>query len=150
MGSSGSGSFSDYSGRKPGGSSGGAGSGGAGSDGDGSGGGGSGGGGSGGGGSGGGSGQDRCLRAFSASLEDVGLYPLYTSTGTVPAVGAILTVAQTQRLVAIDPSGVEVGALPTSLNYVAGCMQDGHSYSGVVRSSSTTPVPRVDVDFAPV
>lgn len=126
MGSSGSGSFTDYSGSKPNNSSG---SGGA---------------------SGGGSGQDKCLRAFSASLEDVGLYPFFSTTGAVPAIGTVVTVVQTQRLVAVDQNGVEIGALPTALNYVAGCMQDGHSYSGVVSGSSVTPAPRVDVDFGPV
>jgi len=126
MGSSGSGSFTDYSGRKPSDPKGGSGN------------------------SGGGSGQDKCLRAFSASLEDVGLYPFYATTGTVPAIGTTVSVVQAQRLVAIDQNGLEIGALPTALNYIAGCLQDGYSYTGVVSSSSATPVPRVDVDFAPV
>lgn len=125
MGSSGSGNFSDYSGRpnQPTGN---------------------------GGSSGGGSGEDLCHQAFSVSLEDVAQYDFFSQTGSVPPNGTPLTLNLKGRIVAVAPNGLSVGAIPTKLNYLAGCMRDGVQYTGVVRYSSTAPVPRVDVDFVAV
>ncbi|ABA81252.1 hypothetical protein GQF56_16080 [Rhodobacter sphaeroides] len=125
MGSSGSGRFSDYSGAERqsegrGGESGGS------------------------------SGGDRCRQAFSVSLEDVGLYSYFSKTGTVPTVGTALTLTFRTRILAADAAGVEIGALPTPFNYLAACIRDGISYTGVVTNSSALPAPRVDVDFVPV
>ena len=125
MGSSGSGSFSDYSGAgrksdESGGESGGA------------------------------SGSDRCGQAFSTSLEDVGLYSYFSTTSTVPAIGTALTLAFRTRVLAIDAAGIEVGALPTRFNYLASCMREGIRYAGVVTHSGVSPAPRVDVDFVAV
>lgn len=124
MGSSGSGSFSDYSGqpKKTG---------------------------DGGGSSGGGSGNDLCLQAFSVGLEDVGDYDLFKITGTVPAVGSALSLAHKGRIVALDTNGVTVGALPTKFNYLAACLKDGITYTGIVTHSTSSPVPRVNADFVP-
>lgn len=125
MGSSGSGSFTDYSGasnqEQVGGGS-----------------------------SGGGSGEDRCRRAFSVGLEDVGQYDFFTTTGGVPAVGTQLTLNLSGRLIAVDPSGLSVGALPTRLNYLAACLKDGFQYTGIVQSSSLGTNPTVEVDFVVV
>lgn len=124
MGSSGSGSFSDYSGRERQGQGNAS--------------------------SGGGSGDDLCRQAFHAGLEDVSHYDFFSKSGSVPAPGTVLTLAHKGRIIAVDPSGVSVGALPTKFNYLAGCLRDGVQYTGVVVSSSTSPVPRVDADFVPV
>ena len=121
MGSSGSGSFSDYSGRPNQSSGGGA--------------------------SGGSSGEDPCQKAFSAGLEDVAQYHLFSSTGSVPAVGEQLSLKFKKRIIAVDSAGREVGALPTKLNYLADCLTDGFTYAGIVRNSSAGSNPRVDVDF---
>ncbi|MGR6465812.1 hypothetical protein [Rhizobium sp. PAMB 3182] len=125
MGSSGSGSFSDYSGRptKPSGN---------------------------GGSSGGNSGEDRCRQAFNTELEDVAQYDFHSQNNDVPPPGTNLTIALRGRLVAVDSDGTSVGALPTRLNYLAGCLQDGVQYAGVVRSSANAAVPRVEVDFVAI
>ena len=122
MGSSGSGSFSDYSGSRRQ------------ADGNGS-------------QSGGSSGEDRCRQAFSVSLEDVGLYDYFSTTRSVPPVGTPLNLVFRTRVLAVDATGTDIGALPTRFNYLAACIRDGISYAGVVTNSSTSPVPRVDVDF---
>lgn len=122
MGSSGSGSFSDYSGSPSNSNSSGA--------------------------SGGGSGTDQCAMAFSTALEEVGQCDYFTSTGSVPPPGTELTIAIAQRIVALDTNDVVVGALPTRFNYLAACLNEGFQYVGVVRSSSASPNPQATVDFA--
>ncbi len=125
MGSSGSGSFSDYSGKTnqtsaDSGSSGGL------------------------------SGEDLCRKAFSAGLEDIEQYQLFSTSRTVPASGTFLSLTIATRIVAVDQAGVTVGALPTRFNYIAACIRSGIQYAGVVQRSSTSPNARVDVDFAAV
>lgn len=124
MGSSGSGNFSDYSGRpnQPSGN---------------------------GGSSGGASGEDVCQKAFSANLEDVGQYDYFSQTGNVPSSGTQLFLELKGRIIAVDSSGRSVGALPTRLNYLASCLKEGVQYTGIVSSSSATPSPRVSADFTP-
>jgi hypothetical protein len=124
MGSTGSGSFSDYPGSRP--KVGGEGAGG-----------------------GGASGEDRCARAFSCSLEEVEQCDYFSASGAVPPANTALTVEQRGRLFAVNSSGQTVGALPTSLNYLADCMAAGFTYEGRVNSSVSAPVASVSVDFAP-
>lgn len=126
MGSTGSGSFSDYPGSS--GKSGGSESGGA---------------------DGNGGRGDRCKRAFSASLEDVNHSGYFTSHKTVPPVGTQVVLVHNKRLAAQTSSGEDIGNLPTKMNYLAACMKDGHSYEGKVISSSVGTVAKVTVDFAP-
>ena len=123
MGSTGSGSFSDYSGRpnEPAGNGSSAG---------------------------GSSGNDRCRQAFAAGLEDVAQYDFYSTTRTVPPAGTVLTLVHRGRIVAVDQNGTSVGALPTRFNYLAACLHEGFSYRGVVNSSTLTPTPQVNADFA--
>jgi hypothetical protein len=128
MGSSGSGRISDYPGT-------------------------SGGGGQGGGGVGGGGGQpeDRCGRAFSASLEDIEHSEYFATHGALPPEGVVLHIRQRKRLVAETSAGQSVGNLPTSYNYLASCLKDGWSYTGTVISSAKgPPVASVAVDFAAI
>ena len=124
MGSTGSGSFSDYSGATQYGSGNES--------------------------SGGSSGTDRCRQAFSVGLEDVAQYPYYENAGSLPTIGTPLSIAQMGRLVALDNSGVVVGALPTRFNYLAGCIADGIQYSGVVTFATGGTNPQVNVDFASI
>jgi hypothetical protein len=127
MGSSGSGSFSDYPGTKAKEAEG-KGTGMAGGD----------------------SGVDRCQQAFHALLQDVGNSDYYARFNDVPAVGAQLgLVFDGKRVFAIDVNGVKVGALPTSLNYLAACLATDVNYVGVVSSSAVAPVPTVEGDFVP-
>ncbi|KRS15793.1 hypothetical protein RIdsm_01004 [Roseovarius indicus] len=124
MGSTGSGSFSDYPGSRPKEGGEGAGSGGA-------------------------SGEDRCARAFSCVLEEVEQCDYFAASGGVPPANTALTIEHSGRLFAVDASGQTVGALPTSLNYLADCMAEGFTYEGRVNSSASAPVASVSVDFAP-
>ena len=124
MGSTGSGSFSDYPGSRPK------------TDGQGAGGGGA-------------SGEDRCSRAFSSNLEEVEQCEYFKANADVPATGTVLSIEQHGRFFAVDASGQKVGALPTRFNYLADCIAAGFSYAGRVNASASAPVASVSVDFAP-
>lgn len=124
MGSTGSGNLSDYSGSGPKGGEAGDGGGGA-------------------------SGDDRCERAFSCSLEEVERCDFFGAVGGVPEPGTTLTIEQRGRLFAIDANGQSVGALPTKFNYLADCINAGFSYEGRVVASTGSPMTSVSVDFAP-
>lgn len=120
MGSSGSGNLSDYSGKPKTGSGSGS--------------------------SGGSSGSDKCGQAFTASLEDVASHDYYVNNGSVPAVGTQLTIEVRRRVVAV--AGTEsVGSLPTRLNYLARCLENGFTYTGIVTASSNGSNPQVQADF---
>jgi hypothetical protein len=127
MGSSGSGSFSDYPGTKAKEVAG---------DGTGM--------------AGGESGVDRCQQAFTSLLDDVGQCDFYSQSGTVPVPGDQLAIIfDKKRIFAIDVNGVKVGALPTKFNYLAACLESGVTYVGVVTGSAVKPVPTVEADFVP-
>jgi hypothetical protein len=123
MGSSGSGSFSDYSGSSP-----------------------KGGNGEGGGGA---SGEDRCGRAFACTLEEVEQCEHFAVNGSAPAVGSLLSIELRGRLLAIDGNGRSVGALPTRLNYLADCIVAGFTYFGRITASASVPIGTVSADFSP-
>jgi hypothetical protein len=119
MGSSGSGSFSDYSGsKKPDGT-------------------------------GGSSGKDLCRTAFTAKLEELEQCDFFVSNNTVPAVDTVLSILLDGRIFAVTENGTKVGALPTRLNYLAGCLKEGITYVGIVTVSGLQPFPFVSVDFTP-
>lgn len=121
MGSTGSGSFSDYSGaQNTTGNSGG---------------------------SGGSSGTDLCRQAFSCVLQEVAQCDYFTQHGAPPPAQIQLGLVLQGRIFAVDTNGVKVGALPTAYNYLAACMQSGISYVGIVRSATSLPVPTVTADF---
>ena len=105
--------------------------------------------GSGSGGGGGSSGVDRCRLAFTCILEEVAQCPFFAQSGTVPSAGSILNIELRGRVFAVDANGMSVGALPTALNYLVNCLNDDISYVGIVRRSTATPVPTVEVDFTP-
>ena len=84
MGSTGSGSFSDYPGSRP--KEGGQGAGG-----------------------GGASGDDRCARAFSCALEEVEHCDYFTANGDVPSTNTSLSIEQRGRLFAVDRRGFRLG-----------------------------------------
>lgn len=103
-------------------------------------------------GSGGGSagGSDRCAQAFAVSLEDIEHCDFYKGAGTVPAPGQRLRLALKKRVVAETDAGVTVGNLPTSFNYLGGCLKDGWTYAGTVTASkSSGAVATISADFAP-
>lgn len=123
MGSTGSGSFSDYSRRKPTNSSDS---------------------------SGGHSNVDNCLLAFSTQLEDVGRCFYFINNSAVPPAGINIVISfNGVRLAAETKTGEELGYLPTMYNYLRPCMADGHIYEGVVASSTLTPHPSIRIDIVP-
>ena len=123
MGSSGSGNLSDYSGNK---SSGGAGK------------------------SGGSSNENKCEKAFSAMLEEVDRSAYFIEKKEVPEVGEPVTISFDQRPIAVSKEGLVIGYLPTKLNYIKMCLNDGYSYSGRVVSSSSGLVAAVSIDVEPI
>lgn len=125
MGSTGSGSFSDYSGSSSSGKDGG-------------------------GAGGGSSGADPCAQAFACVLEEVAQCQYYSTRRTVPSPGSAMSLLFRGRIFAVDNTGVVVGALPTRYNYLAACIRNGFHYSGIVSVSQNSPVPSVAADFAPV
>lgn len=121
MGSTGSGSFTDYSGTSNNNSSRG--------------------------GSGGSSGTDRCRQAFSCVLEEVAQCDFYARNRGLPPSGTELQLALDGRLFAVDGTGTRIGALPTRFNYLAACIRSGIQYRGVVTGSTGSPVPSLSADF---
>ena len=125
MGSTGSGSFTDYSKRKPtgpdnldGGSSGG----------------------------------DKCAQAFATSLEEVSrCFYFINSSGSLPPIGTEVTIVFNGLRLGVETHlGEEVGYLPTKFNYLKNCMDDGYRYAGVVRNITVIPAPSVLVDIVPL
>jgi hypothetical protein len=141
MGSSGSGSFSDYSKKsgskksrtkRPGSSKGG------------------GGGASGGGGS---SGESDCAKAIGdISLEEVARCEYYQKYSDVPRVSTQVRVRKVlvgNRLGVENNKGELLGYIPTEYNYLLGCLEEGYSYTGLVKSSLNVRVPRINIDLRP-
>ena len=122
MGSSGSGNFSDYPGST---SSGGTGK------------------------SGGASGENKCDRAFSAMLEEIDRCEYYIKNKDVPKVGDNVIISFDKRPIAVSEDGLTIGYLPTKLNYIKMCMDNGYSYAGGVVSSSSDLVAAVSIDVIP-
>ncbi|HEY0375341.1 MAG TPA: hypothetical protein VGC87_00110 [Pyrinomonadaceae bacterium] len=143
MGSSGSGSFSDYSkksgskkgGTKRRGSSKG------------------GGGGSGASGGGGPSGGNDCAKAIGdISLEEVARCEYYQKYSDVPRVSTQVRVRKVlvgSRLGVENNKGELLGYIPTEYNYLVGCLEEGYSYTGLVKSSLNVRVPRINIDLRP-
>lgn len=124
MGSSGSGSFSDYSDSRPIGPNAN---------------------------NGGSSQTDRCTLAFSTSLEDVRRCFYFINHGAVPPIGTqVKIVFNGVRLAAETTLGEEIGYLPTKNNFLKTCIDDEFRYEGQVRTSSATPIPDVSIDCRPV
>ncbi|PDT00775.1 hypothetical protein CO666_29105 [Rhizobium chutanense] len=98
-------------------------------------------------GTGGTSGSDRCRQAFSCKLEEVAQCDFYVTNSTIPNPGTELSLVHEGRIFAVTSDGTKVGALPTALNYLAGCMKDGNAYVGVVTASGLHPIPYVSADF---
>ncbi len=97
---------------------------------------------------GGSGGVDRCTQAFNCTLEEVSQCDFFTNNGNTPAIRTTLNLVLTNRLFAATSTGEIVGALPTRFNYLAGCLEEGYSYIGIITASSTSPVPTVSADFS--
>lgn len=98
---------------------------------------------------GGDSGEDRCMNAFSTLLDEVARSSYYIRTGGVPPVGTEITVILKGRLQIITADDEDIGYLPTKFNYLASCIGEGYTYSGQVISSTTLGLPSIQVDIVP-
>lgn len=95
-------------------------------------------------------GSDRCALAIAVTLQDIEHCDFYKTVGAVPAPGQPLRIAHKKRIVAETDAGVTVGNLPTTYNYLAGCLKDGWTYTGTVTASNgSSAVATVLADFAP-
>lgn len=91
-----------------------------------------------------------CEKAVTTSLEDVEINDYYTSMGSVPPAGTkVILSFNGKRIVAMVNSGKTIGNLPTSYNYLLGCIEEGYSYEGEVVGSSVKPLPSVAIAVAP-
>lgn len=95
------------------------------------------------------SGSDKCLRAFTTKLEEVANSDYLAQNGTLPPAGSNIIIRFNQRIEAATEDGLGLGYLPTSFNYLLGCIENGHSYSGVITSSNLTPLPSLSIDVHP-
>ena len=124
MGSSGSGTFSDYSRHKPLKNE----------DAD----------------SGGSSGKDRCGQAFESALEEVSRCFYFMNRNSVPLAGTEVKITFNGLRFAIETTlGEELGYLPTGRNYIKVCIDSGFKYIGAVNSASLKPTPSIRVDIFP-
>lgn len=123
MGSTGSGTFSDYSSRKPK------------KNGD---------------NNGGSSDIDKCGQGFSTVIEEISRCFYFMNAGTVPAVDSEVIVSfNGLRLVVETLLGEEIGYLPTKFNYIKVCLDNKFQYSGSISRSTNAPTPSVIVDIVP-
>lgn len=95
------------------------------------------------------SGNDKCLRAFSTKLEEVANSPFLTQSRNLPPVGTKVIIQFNKRIEAATEDGIGLGYLPTAYNYLLGCIEDGHTYSGIIISSNLTPLPSLSIDVHP-
>ncbi|WP_119789620.1 hypothetical protein [Flavobacterium anhuiense] len=97
------------------------------------------------------SGKDDCGKAFSTSLEEVQNCDFFQINGVVPQIGAQVSVIFSEpRLAIVDNNNVIVGYLPTKYNYLKFCIKDGINYSGLISNSTLVPLPSVSVDISPI
>lgn len=101
-------------------------------------------------GTGGSSGTDICDKSFSTNLEEVGRCAYYLKNNNVPPPKTPILVQFNSRPCIETINGELIGYLPTKFNYLVKCMQDGRSYEGFVKTSSTKPLPKVFVDINPI
>ncbi len=93
---------------------------------------------------------DRCAQAFQVTLEDVGQSDYFKKHGALPPAKTQLAIVHAKRLVARTSTGDSVGNLPTSYNYLAGCIKDGWGYVGLVLTTTQgPPEPTIAASFVP-
>lgn len=95
-------------------------------------------------------GIDNCGKAIATKLEEVARCAYYVTTKGVPPVGTAIEVHFDKRIVARTLDGIDIGYLPTKFNYLKFCLEEGYVYEGQVTSSSVAPIPMVSVDISPV
>lgn len=92
---------------------------------------------------------DQCERAVSTYLEDVAISSYFKQNGNVPSINTVVFIKHDFRIVAVDENGVIIGNLPTKYNYLLGCLNDGFIYEGQVIISHDVPLPYVEIAVTP-
>lgn len=129
MGTSGSGSFSDYPSGKKGSSS---------TDGS---------------GDGSGTNQNSCEKAIGEiELEEVGSLDYFKTNNRLPNIDneVFLQPELDDGRMVVLCENLKLGYLPTKYNYLKACMERGFSYGGTVTDSTVTPQPYIQIDIAPI
>jgi hypothetical protein len=98
---------------------------------------------------GGSSNEDKCGKAFTASLEEIERCEYFTSKSSTPPLNTEIEIVFKKPRLAAVAGGVIIGYLPTDKNYVKACIDNGYKYPGVVNSSRMKPVPSVSVTVSP-
>jgi hypothetical protein len=92
--------------------------------------------------------QDRCSRSFSVVLEDVEHSDYFSRTLALPRTGTRLTIEMRKRIMALNEAGESVGSLPTSMNYLAECLNSNFRYVGTVTTSTPGTTAVLVADFS--
>ena len=100
---------------------------------------------------GGDSGEDKCGKAFSSTLEEVQTCDFYSNHANVPTINTkVKVVFLHPRLAIVDFNNCCIGYLPTKYNYLRFCIEDNFTFAGIVSNSSLTPLPTIAVDIFPI
>ncbi len=95
----------------------------------------------------------QCSKAIGdVLLEDVANCNFYKSYKKLPEEDSIVYLRNTLvggRLVIQNTDYKIIGLLPTQLNYLRHCIEQGYSYFGVITSTRNKPLPTVIIDLAP-
>lgn len=90
-----------------------------------------------------------CDKAVATSLEDVATNDYFKTYGTVPPIKSSVVISFNKRVIAVNDEGLTIGNLPTSYNYLLGCIEEGYQYEGEVIESHNTPLPSVSIAVTP-
>ncbi len=91
--------------------------------------------------------NDKCSLSFETFLEEVETSDYYREHAALPRVKSEVTILFKTRIAAIDNSGVVMGYLPTKYNYINGCLREGYMYSGEVTLVKDAPIKSVKVSI---
>lgn len=96
---------------------------------------------------------DKCDRSIgNILLEEVAHCDFYSKKKNIPSIGTEVNLKKeliSGRLM-IELDGESLGCLPTKYNYLRACMETGFEYNGIITDSSATPFPKIIIDLGPI
>jgi hypothetical protein len=98
---------------------------------------------------GGSSGEDKCGKAFTTSLEEVERSAYFKDSSNLPPKGTKINIVFNKPRLAAVADDTVIGYLPTDKNYIKACLESGYEYPGVVSSSLSNPVPSIQITVSP-
>lgn len=97
------------------------------------------------------SGIDKCEIGFSTHLEEVTRCFYYSNYKTLPDIKSEVMVRfNGVRLVAENIKNEEIGYLPTKFNYIRYCIEEGYSYGGVISKASKKNPLSITISVTPM